>query len=184
MAPAAQQNLYTSADDVAALLSALGRDARLDDDFSATLDGDESPFLLQCREWATAQVKFYCQPHYDDAELSASWLANEWATVLAAVRLCSRRLNAVPDSLRALCYGDIKGDDQGVMGDLRDVRRGRAKIPETARRTPDDGPAWSNVTVDPRYRLRQLRVQRPISEQTPAQYPQTVDWRAEHTLEF
>lgn len=183
MAPAAQLNLYCDDSDLAGLLSQLGVDARLDDDASATRDAGEDDVLRLCREWATAQVKMYCLPHYDDSELARSWVVNWWATVLAAHQLCSRRLNQVPDSIRALLFGS-GGADRGVMGELRDVHADRLKVPECRRRNPDDAPAWSNVVVDPRYRMRQARVQRPISERTPTQYPQTIDWPSEHRQEF
>lgn len=176
MAPSAQTNLYTTSADIQSLLSALGVDARLDDDESGTVDTTESPFLLRCREVATAKVKRYCLPHYADDQLAQSWLANEWATVLAAHWLCSRRLNAVPDSIQAL-------RDEAIA-DLEAVHADRIKIPECARRTPDDSPCHSNVNVSPWYRVKQIRVQRSISDRTPTQYPQNIDWPSEARQEI
>jgi hypothetical protein len=178
--PTAQTNLYCTDADVEGLLSALGVRSRLDDDQSGAVETDESARLRQAREYATARVKFYALVHYADEKLASSWLVNDWATTIAAYWLSARRLNTVPDSLRELYEGsDGKG---GVLGDLEAVRKKTMIIPDIAFRNVD-WPAWSNVTVDPRYRVRQIRVQRQISEKTPTQYPQTVDVIAERTLE-
>ncbi len=181
MSLSSQPNLYCTDDDIVFLLSELGVDARLDDDGDGSLSVGEQAFLLQARNYATARVKFYCQVHYDDADLATSWLVNEWATIIAAHRICVRRVNPVPDSIHALLFGT--GDpDRGVMGDLLDVRDQKAQIPDIGyRHVP--WPAWSNVTVDPRYRLKQIRVQRPISERTPTEYSQSIDWSSEMTWE-
>jgi hypothetical protein len=186
VAPSAQANLYCSTADVVALLSQLGVDARLDDDGSGSVSGGELAVLTQLVNYATARVKFYCAVHYDDADLATSWLVNEWATVIAAHRLSLRRCNPVPSCLRELMYGaageGARPGDRGVMGDLEDVRAQRAQIPDIGYRNVP-WPAWSNVTVDPRYRVRQIRVQRPISERTPTQYGQDADWSSEFAWE-
>jgi hypothetical protein len=178
--PTAQTLLYCSDEDVKGLMSALGVLLRLDDDQSGVAEADETSRLRQAREYATARVKFYCLIHYDDAKLASSWLVNDWATTIACYWLSARRGNPIPESLLQLYQGaDGKG---GVLGDLEAVRKKELVIPDIAFRNVD-WPAWSNVHVDPRYRVRQIRVQRLISEKTPTQYPQTVDISAERTLE-
>lgn len=176
--PAALGTLFCSAADVATLLSQLGVDARLDDDASGTVSAGELAFLTTLLSYATERVKFYCCPHYDAADLATSWLVNEWATIIATHRLCLRRVNPVPDSVRDLMFGTPETDDRGVLGDLKAVQSQAAQIPDIGYRTVP-WPAWSNVTVDPRYRVRQIRVQRPISERTVPNYSQAVDHAAE-----
>lgn len=178
--PTAQANLYCSDDDVTGLMSALGLLSRLDDDGSGVAEEDELARLRQAREYATARVKLYCLLHYEDALLASSWLVNDWATTIACWWLCVRRGNTPTDALKELYEGaDGKG---GVMGDLKAVREKKLVIPEIGLRHVD-WPAWSNVTVDPRYRVRQIRTQRVLSEKTPTEYPQQVDLIAERTLE-
>ncbi len=184
MSLATQANLYTTQADVEHLLSVVGVAARLDDDDDGTVGPtDEQLAMDQARNYATARVKFYCVARYDDLDLATSWMVNEWATVIAAHWICTRRGNPVPDSIKELMYGDGTAANRGVMGDLADVRADKAKIPDIGTRNVE-WPAWSNARVDPAYRLRQIRIQRPISERTPTQYPQNVDWGAEHTHEI
>lgn len=177
MTLAAQAHLYCTQIDVEDLISALGVQLRLDDDGSGTVDEDEQRRMTRALNWATAKVKFYALTHYADADLATSHLVNDWATILAAHWLCSTRLNPVPDSIQGLAFGR-GGNDRGVMGDLEDVRAKRAQIPDIGYRNVD-WPAWGNVFVDARYRVRQIRVQRPISESTPTQYGMDVDREAE-----
>lgn len=150
MPPLTQANLYCSSDDVETLLSSLGVDVRQDDDDDGSPDSVGGiPIIDQALNWGTAQVKFYCATRYDDSELVKSWLVNSWATILAAVFLCSRRLNSIPNSVHMLAYGDREGGafqrgvhgNQGVMGDLRAVRAGAAQIPDINLRN-EDTPAF------------------------------------------
>jgi hypothetical protein len=178
--PTAQTYLYCTAADVEGLLSALGVRSRLDDDQSGTEDADESAYMQQAREYATQRVKFYCMPHYDDASLYGSWLVNDWATTIAAWWLSIRRGNAPTDALKELYQGS--DGKSGVMGDLKAIREKKMLIPEIGFRHPD-WPAWSNVTTDVRFRVRQVRVQRLISEDSPTEYAQTTDLISERSLE-
>ena len=178
MTLAAQANLYCTQLDIQHLLSVVGTTARLDDDDTGTITTDQQLGMQQAMNYATARVKFYAQPRYDDIGLASSWMANEWATVIATHWLCTRRGNPVPDSLKELMYGDGTAANRGVMGDLSEVRKGIGKIPDIGTRNVE-WPAWSNMRVDPAYRLRKIRVERPISENTPTQYPQQIDRGAE-----
>lgn len=177
MALASQSVLFCTDEDVEGLLSVLGVQARADDDMAAP--GSDTARMaaskLQARNYATARVKFYCQPRYRTEDLGTSWLANDWATALAAAWLCSRRGEDPPKALAELA--------KAAIDDMAEVRAGRAHVPDIGTANPD-WPAWSNVTLDARYRVRQARVQRPISEPTPASYPQSPDYRAEGTQEI
>jgi hypothetical protein len=114
----------------------------------------------------------YCQGRYGDAEIAANWMVNEWATVIAACWLCSRRGNPVPDSLKFL----LKGDDGkgGAMADLEKVRSGRLPLPGAPTRGPEH-PSFIAVTVNPLYRLKQIRIQPELSERVVAQHPTSID---------
>ena len=91
--------------------------------------------------------------------------------------VCVRRCNPLPDSVRELAHGDGSETNRGAVGDMMDVRRGMASLDVGSRNV--EWPAWSNVRVDPRYRVRQARVQRSLSEQTPRQSPVAPDWGSE-----
>lgn len=175
------QTLLCSQADVEMIFSVAGLAARLDDDGSGVVTTDEQAYFTRAANWATGQVRFYTCQLYDDADLASSFMVNYWAAVLTALMIAPRRSNPVPDSLRELAFGaDGRG---GVMGDLRQVRDQKQQIPDIGYRSVP-WPAWSNIRVDPRYRLRQQRVERPISERTPTQYAQQVDWAAEFSWEI
>lgn len=182
MPPTPQATLFATQADVEGLLSALGVQSRLDDDSSGAVEVEESGYMQQCLEYATQRVKFYCSVHYATDKLATSWLVNDWATTIAAWWLSARRGNPVPDSLLALYQGD--DGKSGVIGDLIAVRKKLMIIPEIAFRHVD-WPAWSNIRVDPRYRIRQIRVQRTMSEQTPPETPRrNVDLQSEYVYEW
>jgi phage gp36-like protein len=160
--PAALPTTYCTAEDVEGLLSTEGVDARLDDDSSGAVDGSEDGRMTQAISYATAKVDQYAAGRYAASDLAASWVVNEWATSLACCWLCRRRGNPVPASIKELCDATIE--------DLKAVLAGTLPIADVGQRYTDQ-PAWSNVRVDPRYRVRQIRVERPISEQSPSQRP-------------
>lgn len=173
MAPPALSVLFCGDGDVTDLLSLLGVTLRLDD----LVSPGDAAFLLRAHSWATSRVLFYCGQLYVTSELVNSWLVNEWATVLSTYYVCCRRVNPMPVTINELVFGP---DNQGgVMGDLKEIRAGQAQIPDVALRNAP-WPAWSNVIVDPRYRLRQIRVQRPISDRIPVRYSQNVDHQSEY----
>jgi phage gp36-like protein len=126
--------------------------------------------------WATSQVKLYCGSKYDDSALASSWTVKRWATIIAAYRLCRRRTNP--------CPATVEEDYKEAILELKDVQKGNLYIEDVGLRTTEC-PAWSNVQVDSfGYDLRKVRVQRPISEGTPTQYPQNVSWPAEFCYEI
>lgn len=149
--------------------------------FAVAIDGgvntyDMKRLTVQAIMWATAQVKLYCNVKYDDVALADSWSVNRWATHLAGYRLCRRRTNACPTT--------VAEDYKETVAELKSVQAGSLYIEDIGLRTTE-APAWSNVTVDQSgYDIRKVRVQRPISEGTPTQYPQNVSWPAEFSFEI
>lgn len=172
MTLASQSLLFCTDEDAEDILSVLGVQARTDDDAAfAGLDSEAvARIKLKLRNRATARVKFYCGARYANEDLATSWLVNDWASTIYAALLCARRGEDVPKPVAEAMEEAIK--------QMEDVRAGRAHIPDIGTANPD-WPSWSNVTVDPRYRVRQIRVQRALSERTPRQHPQAVDWRSE-----
>lgn len=152
------------------LLSSLGITLAADDDQSGAIDGPEPAFVAWCINVGSATVLRYCQPRYDGADLVNSVSAWEWATILAALRLARRRMNPAPEELIEMAAEAI--------ADLKEVKAGRLNIEDIAERT-SDGILWSNVTVDPLYRGKQIRVQRRQSEQSQRERPVAIDWAGE-----
>ncbi len=123
--------------------------------------------VLKSIQWATAQVKMYCCGRYNDSDLATSHSVNRWTTVIAAARLCRRRGQGVPQSLAE--------DLEEAMGEMKLVRIGSMSIEDIGTRT-SGWPFVTNVTVDQSYYVAKVRVEPQISEATPTQYGQFVDW--------
>ena len=125
--------------------------------------------LVKACKYGTSQCKLYLCSRYDDSALAQSWSVNRWATALAARWLCRRRGQAPPKG--------IADDAEEALEEMRQVRVGMLQVEDIATRTA----AWpfiSNVTVDPRYDFARVRVQTPLSEATPTQYSQYIDWNS------
>lgn len=169
--PPAASVLLTDQPTINNLLSSLGVTLAADDDQSAAIDGPEPAYVTWAINVGSATVLRYCQPRYDGADLASSVSAWEWATVLAALRLARRRMNPAPEELIEMAAEAIS--------DLKEVRAGRMNVEDIGERS-SDAMLWSNVTVDPLYRGKQIRVQRRMSEQTPRERPVAIDWPSEY----
>jgi len=123
--------------------------------------------LVKAVKYATAQIKMYCTPRYNDSKLAQSWSVNRWASVLAGRWMSRRRAQGCPKS--------IEQDALEVMEELKGVRFGRLTIEDIGTRTAN-WPFLTNVTLDIRYDYAKLRVEQPLSEPTPTQYGQFIDW--------
>lgn len=142
---------------------------RIDDDADAFSSAEETGWILRARTYATSRVNFLLS-RYEPSELNTSWQVNEWATVVAARWLCTRRGNTPPASINTLY--------EEAMTDMKEVRDGKAELADCgARNVP--WPTHSSIRVDHTYNLRKARVERPLSEQTPIQGRQSVDRAAD-----
>ena len=63
------------------------------------------------------------------------------------------------------------------------VKDGELNIEDIPTRT-SEWPFLSNVTIDLAYTVRKVRVEPQISEGTPTQYPQAIDWNSYLLLEW
>lgn len=174
MAPPLQSTTYCTEQDIQHLLSVDGEFLSEDDNGDGVLDAFEQAHVPMAINYATSRCNLYLQPLYDPSDLATNWLVNYYATILAAAWLRSRRGNPVPTSLAEMVKETIT--------DLKDIKQLNLQLPDSALRHVA-WPAWSNVRVDPRYRVKQIRVERPISEPTPTEYSQNVDWTSEFFFE-
>jgi hypothetical protein len=135
--------------------------------------------LNKACQYGTSQTKLYLSGRYDDSDLYANATehgsVNRWATALAAKWLCSRRGQTPP--------GGVAADAKEALDEMKQVRCNGLQIEDIATRTA----AWpfiSNITHDPQFLVAQVRVETAISEATPTQYGQRVDYNTLYFLEW
>ena len=156
MAPTALSYTYTSVDDIQTLISVDGYTGRLDDDATGTLSATESAYLTaKGINWATARVNFYLLAHYEAVDLAASWLVNEWCTIVAGYWLSCRRGNPAPGSLKELY--------EQAVEDMKLVHSGEHNLADVGLRSAAF-PSWSSVRVDTLWNLRKVRTERQLSQ--------------------
>src|SRR5262245_2093888 len=131
------------------MLSREGVELRTDDDGDNFQSADEAAWILRARTYATSRVNFVLA-RYDPADLNTSWQVNEWATVIAARWLCTRRGNSPPESIQDLY--------EEAMKDMKEVRDGQAELADCGSRNVP-WPTHSAVRVDHSYNVRKARVE-------------------------
>jgi hypothetical protein len=157
--PAALSTLYTTQTLIEDVLSSEGVDLRVDDDGDGNVTDEEIARLTtDAVNYATARCNLYLCKRYSTTQLGTDWNVQRWATDIAAVWMCQRRGNPCPESLLKRL-----GDS---MDEMVAVQNGSMDLAEAAERVADL-PYFSNGTLDNRYRLRQWRIERPLSDQTP-----------------
>jgi len=173
--PPALAYVYCTESDIQSLLSVDGETGSLDDDNDGSVNAVEQGYLTQAINWASDRVNFFCLPRYAAVDLANSWLVNNWTVICAGYWLSTRRGNPPPGS-----FADLYED---ALKDMEMIRTGQAQLPGIGLRT-NAWPAWSNVRVDQLYALRKIRVEKPISEQSPVKdYYQQQDWAANFIIE-
>lgn len=143
---------------------------------SATDNGVNVAFgqrLVKGCNYGTSQVQLYCLNRYNDSDLYANaqqnGSVNRWATALACRWVGRRRANGCPKSILDEC--------EEVMEELKGVRLGQLCVDGIGTRT-SGWPFISNVTVDHAYDWALIRVEAPLSEGTPTQFAQFIDWNS------
>jgi len=129
--------------------------------------------LVKSCQYGTTQVKLWCCSRYQDSDLllnaGENGSVNRWATALAARWLCSRRGQSPPKGVADMA--------KEALDEMKLVKVGMLQIEDIGTRT-SGWPFITNVTLDIGYDYRKLRVETPLSEGTPVQYPQAVDWNS------
>ena len=166
--------LYCTPSDLDAILSQVGEADRYDDDNSGVLEANEVAVRNTFIAWATARVNMKTAHLYDKQDMGNSVWVNYVTAVIAAYMTCGRRTNPVPATL-AQWYKE-------AMADLDLVHKAQLAIDDIGYRDVA-WPAWSNIRSDPSYRLKQARVERKISEQSPTPYIQARDISGEQIVD-
>lgn len=131
--------------------------------------------LVVATRKGTSKVKLYCNQRYDDSQLALSGTVLDWATLIATKWLCTRRAQPCPTG--------ILEDYEEAIEELKMVQSGQLSIEDIGTRGVD-WPTVTNITVNPAYDHMRSRVQTNISEQTPTDYSQFVDWNSALSLNF
>ena len=126
----------------------------------------EQAFLTNGCNVGTSWVNRYCQTLYESIDLANSWSVWNWATIKACHWFCARRGNPIPGSLLNL-YLEAKDE-------LEQVKAGVMPIEDIGMRNTCF-PCWVNLRMDLRFSMKTMRVQRSISDRTPALFPEKVD---------
>lgn len=120
---------------------------------------------------ATEIINYYCFAIYQPADLAKSSWINRRAVDIAVYSLFMRRGNNPPAAMEKRYKECIQW--------LELVHESHYEIPGVPVRHTL-APAWSNVHIDQRYPVFRVRVERNISDKSPAPYNQTIDWQAEY----
>lgn len=127
--------------------------------------------LLKGCQYGTTQVKLYCCTRYDDSQLAINAKENgsvgRWATTLAARWVCRRRSQPCPKG--------IEMDAKEALEEMRSVKTGALSIEDIGTRTTG-WPFISVIEMDQRYEIGKARVVPALSEGTPTNYAQLVDY--------
>jgi hypothetical protein len=123
----------------------------------------------------TSKVKLYCNARYDDSQLVLAGTVNNWAAIVAAKWLCTRRAQGCPKGLLA--------DYEEAIEEMQKVQQGQLEIEDCGTRGVD-WPAMVNISVNPGYDVMRARVDMQISEQTPTGYSQWIDWNSSALVEW
>lgn len=125
--------------------------------------------LVKACQYATSQCKLYLSARYDDSQLALCNSVNYWAQWIGARWLCRRQCQAAPKSIEEGC--------EEAYGQMERVQAGTLQLEDVNTRT-SAWPFLSNVTIDTAYDICKIRVESVISEPTPTQYGQFVDWNS------
>lgn len=174
MPPTELAYTYCTEADLQAVMGVDGTTARVDDDGDNAQSVAEAGYLTKAISWATDRCNFYLLPRYPADRLATSWMVNEWCVCCSLYWLSQRRGNPPPGAT-AKFY-------ELTVEEMKLVHSGQYEVPGIGTREVL-WPAWSNVRVDQLYTLRKIRVERPLSEQTPVGYRQNVDWLAQRIWE-
>ena len=169
---AAAASLGATSISVSALTAAVNSGAQARDSGVNAATG--ARLLVGARK-GTSEVKLFCNQRYDDSQLILSGSVLDWATTIASRWLCKRRAQGCPKGLEV--------DYRDVLERLKMVQAGQLAIEDIGTRGAD-WPTIVNVTVNPAYDTARVRVQPMLSEGSPTNYNQFVDWNSAAAIEF
>lgn len=154
-APAAPDVLLTDRTGIERVLSQAGVDARVNVSRTTVVSDAEEAEVTHVAAYASDLVQNLVGNRYAAADLATSYLVYTWASVIAAYELCLYQAGFVPQALLS--------EYEQVLDRLQKVGAGQdrlASIPSSQ----GAGVAMDNLRLDPRFRYKQLRRERTISD--------------------
>ena len=155
------------------LLSEMGVVTRLDQDGSGGLSSNEQRTADLGIYVATGWVARHATT-YDRLDLARSASAWWWATIYYARYLCLLDGNPIPPGLAEL-FAEAQRDMLKVQAGTMFIEDIGAKM--------DPAPSWSNLRMDNNFGVRKMRVIRPISDRSRANFPRRRDFGGEYIYE-
>lgn len=166
--PAALTYQYTSADEIANLLSSSGVNSRINDNADDEILSDETDLVsINAVNYATSRVNLFLLTRYKAEKLVNSWQVHQWCATIAAVWLCQRRGNPCPESLLEA--------KQEAEAEMLSVRNHELDLMDIAERESDQI-CVVNSRRDARYTVKQMRRQRSLSDRRPSHIPPSLDY--------
>ena len=130
-------------------------------------------------QYGTNQVRMYCTPRYDDSQLyinaQQQGSVNRWATALASRWVQERRNQGASKGVQRQC--------EEALEELRMIQKGAAQVENIGTRTS----GWPFIvasTLDVGYEYNKIRIEPQLSEGTPTQFPEYVDWNSLFWIEW
>ncbi len=124
---------------------------------------------------ATETANFFLYAKYDPSQLVQSNLVNRWTTYLAGYDLCTCRGNPVPESVVVQAE---KAEEK-----LKAIYDGQHFLPGIGLRQ-NQAPTWDNLSADPRFQFRVIRVERRTSSQEPTRRPTIISYPDAYVFEI
>lgn len=146
---------FCSDDNIYSVLSEQGVTWSIDDEGDGSRSTQNSRWLNDCKERAQVQITQYLNKWYDLTTLPGNTWIRWCSAVLTAVKLMRRRGESAPDGLI--------NEYNEFLTFLELVQHGNALVPQDGESdarllTQNAGLTMSNVRIDSRFRLAQIRV--------------------------
>ena len=147
--------VFCSDDNVYSVLSEMGVTWAVDDEGDGSRSAQNTRWLADCKERAQVQITQYLNKWYDLTTLPGNTWVKWCCSVLTAVKLMRRRGESAPDGLI--------NEYNEFLSFLESVQHGDASIPQDGESdarllTQNAGLTMSNIRIDSRFRLAQIRV--------------------------
>jgi hypothetical protein len=152
----------TTTEEISRLLSAAGMIAFADHNQDGNAD---TGVLEDVISQASSHVHAFLDRQYQADLIGDDVLAREWATIIAAYKLCFRRGCPPPESL-AVQYLDVTGPN-GPLRQIADKHKWGGRLSVPRKRGTGLGPTFSNLVVDRRHDHEQVRVTSRNSDNQP-----------------
>lgn len=158
--------------DMESKLSQYGVVGALDDNNDGSEDTPTSTdWVTQACQQGTNKVFRYLLAKYDQSELALSPIACGYAILFSCRWLLGRRGNPVP--------AELAEEIAEALLELKEIQKGEAILPDAAPRN-NGLPSYMNYDVNRNFPFGKVRVIRPESDNSPADFAVRPDYAADY----